>query len=143
LEHGVVVQKPHGGSATPSVPEETTPTTPTVPRATTPTTPEQEVEHTVPEPGDDGVDADRRAVDGGLAAPSTQSFASAGGSIVVARDDGSISLASSTPAAGFGVEVHDNGPTRVEVRFTSGDTKWRIRIELAGGQLTSEVTQHG
>src|SRR5258708_760371 len=50
IEHGVVVEKPHGGAPTPSVPESTTPTTP---QATTPTTPEQEVEHPVPEPGDD------------------------------------------------------------------------------------------
>ena len=40
-------------------------------------------------------------------------------------------------------EIHDNGPTRVEVRFSDGQTEWRIRIELGGGGLTSEITQHG
>ena len=50
-------------------------------------------------------------------------------------DGSSISLGSSTPAAGFGAEVHDNGPTRVEVRFTNGRTEWRIRVEL--GAATS------
>jgi hypothetical protein len=150
VEHGVEVEKPHAGATTPSVPESTTPTTP---EATSPTTPEQEIEHPVPEPGDDnGVDApgDTDGTigdnDGGAVVPvpsGTQAFSSVGGSIVVAVNDSSISLVSSSPASGFGAEVHDNGPTRVEVRFTDGDTEWRIRIELGAGGLTSEITQHG
>ena len=158
IEHGVVVEKPHGGAATPSVPESTSPTTPspttpTTPEVTTPTTPEQEIEHPVPEPGDDnGVDAPgdtdgtTGGNDGGAVAPvpsGTQAFSSVGGSIVVAVNGSSISLVSNSPAAGFGAEVHDNGPTRVEVRFTNGGTEWRIRIELGAGGLTSEITQHG
>ena len=149
-----MVEKPHGGATTPSVPESTSPTTPspttpTTPEVTTPTTPEQEIEHPVPEPGDDnGVDApgDDHGNDGGAVAPvpsGTQAFSSVGGSIVVAVNGSSISLVSSSPAAGFGAEVHDNGPTRVEVRFTNGGTEWRIRIELGAGGLTSEITQHG
>jgi len=157
IEHGVEVEKPHGGATTPSVPESTTPTTPSVPQATTPTTPE--AEHPVPEPGDDsGVDAPgtpTTITDGsnrgpgngdGSATPvpsGTQSFSSLGGSIVVSVNGSSISLASSSPAAGFGAEVHDNGPSRVEVRFGNGQTEWRIRIELDNGAVTSEVTQHG
>jgi hypothetical protein len=148
-EHGVVVEKPHGGAPTPSIPEVTTPTTvaPTVP-----TTPEQEVEHPVPEPGDDrGVDP----VDGGSSGPGSgaapapapaidQSFSSVGGSITVTVANRAVSLASSSPAPGFAAEVHDNGPDRVEVRFFSGGgQEWRIRIELEGGGLTSEITQHG
>jgi len=69
IEHGVVVEKPHGGAPTPGVPEATTrttpqtstptptapePTTPPTPQATTPTVAEHELEHPVPEPGDDG-----------------------------------------------------------------------------------------
>ena len=148
-----MVEKPHGGAATPSVPESTSPTTPTTPEATTPTTPEQEIEHPVPEPGDDhGVDApgddlgDDHGNDGGAVVPvpsGTQAFSSVGGSIVVAVNGSSISLVSSSPAAGFGAEVHDNGPTRVEVRFTKSGNEWRIRIELGAGGLTSEITQHG
>jgi hypothetical protein len=153
IEHGVVVEKPHGGATTPSVPESALiaprATTPTTPEATSPTTPEQEIEHPVPEPGDDnGVDApgDDHGNDDGAVAPvpsGTQAFSSVGGSIVVAVNGSSISLASSSPAAGFGAEVQDNGPTRVEVRFTNGGTEWRIRIELGAGGLTSEITQHG
>jgi hypothetical protein len=148
-EHGVVVEKPHGGAPTPSVPEVTTPTTPT---PTVPTTPQPTVP-TTPEPGDDrGVDP----VDGGgIPGPGTvpapapapaveQAFSSAGGSITVTVANGAVSLASSSPAPGFTAEVHDNGPSRVEVRFfSSGGQEWRIRIELRGGGLTSEITEHG
>jgi hypothetical protein len=77
----------------------------------------------------------------------TQAFSSVGGSIVVAVHGSSLSLVSSSPAVGFEAEVHENGPSRVEVRFfgtgTNGDTEWRIRIELGAGGITSEVTRHG
>jgi hypothetical protein len=141
-EHGVVVEKPHGGATTPSVPEVTTPAQP---EAIAPTIPEQEIEHPVPEPGDDtGVDAP--GDDGGVTAPVppvSQSFSSVGGSITVSVTDGVLSLTSNSPAAGFSAEVQDNGPSRVEVRFSDGQTEWRIRIELGSGGLTSEITQHG
>jgi hypothetical protein len=144
VEHGVEVEKPHGGATTPTG-AESTPTTlgATTPPVTQATTPEQEIEHPVPELGDDNGE------DGAVTpvAPGTQTFASVGGSIVVAVNGSSISLVSSSPAAGFGAEVHDNGPSRVEVRFfgsgTDDDTEWRIRIELGAGGLTSEITQHG
>lgn len=147
-EHGVVVEKPHGGATTPSVPEVTSPV---VPQATTPTTPEQEIEHAVPELGDaNRVDAPGDDVgddngNDGAAAPvpsGIQSFSSVGGSITVTVTDGVLSLASSSPATGFISEVHDNEPSRVEVRFSDGQTEWRIRIELGSGGVTSEITQH-
>ena len=31
---------------------------------------------------------------------------------------------------GYTAEVHDNGPTRVEVRFSNGQTEWRIRVDV-------------
>jgi hypothetical protein len=148
IEHGVAIQKAHRGATTPSVPEATTPTTPDVtvpstPQATTPTTPEHEVEHPVPEPGDDnGNDRNR---DGAVTpVPSgTRGFSSVGGSIVVSVDGSSLSLVSISPTAGFEADVHDSGPSRVEVRFADGNTDCRIRIEVGAGGLTSEVTQHG
>jgi len=118
----------------------------TAPEATIPTTPEQEIEHAIPEPGDDnGVDAphDNREEAPVTVPASTESFSSAGGSITVSTDGTVVSLVSSSPAAGFAAEVHDNGPDRVEVRFTDGNVEWRIRVELGSGGLTSEVTQHG
>jgi hypothetical protein len=152
-EHGVVVEKPHGGATTPSVPDSTSPIQP---QATTPTTPEQEIEHPVPEPGDDsavGTPGDTPgdasgddSGDGGVSSPvpsGEQSFSSVGGSITIDVTNGVLSLTSSSPAPGFGVEVHDNGPSRVEVRFSDGQTEWRIRIELGAGGLTSEITQDG
>jgi hypothetical protein len=76
------------------------------------------------------------------AAPHDESFASDGGSIVVRLVDGEVSLVSSSPAAGYTPEVHDDGPTRVEVRFSNGQTEWRIRVEVANGVLQPETTQH-
>jgi hypothetical protein len=75
-------------------------------------------------------------------ATSDTPYASAGGSIVVHRSGSAISLGSSTPAAGYTQEVHDNGPTRVEVRFNNGQTEWRIRVDLVNGELEAETTQH-
>lgn len=69
-------------------------------------------------------------------------YSSAGGSIVVHRSGSTISLGSSTPATGYTQEVHDNGPTRVEVRFNNGQTEWRIRVDLVNGELEPEITQH-
>jgi hypothetical protein len=69
-------------------------------------------------------------------------YSSDGGSITVDFVDGHVSLSSSTPAAGFTSEVHDNGPTRVEVRFDNGQVEWRIRVDVVNGQLVPEITQH-
>jgi len=69
-------------------------------------------------------------------------YSSAGGSIVVHNTGSAISLVSGTPSSGFGVEIHDNGPTRVEVRFNNGSTEWRIRVDLVNGQLQPQITQH-
>ncbi|HEY3673263.1 MAG TPA: hypothetical protein VGN51_20170 [Acidimicrobiia bacterium] len=81
---------------------------------------------------------------GSQLAPAGQeaTFSSAGGSIVVRLADGAASLVSDSPAAGYSAEVHDNGPSRVEVRFSNGNTEWRIRVDVVNGQLVSEVTQH-
>jgi hypothetical protein len=76
------------------------------------------------------------------AAPSQTSFTSDGGSIVVTVTNGRVSLASSSPAPGYGVEVHDNGPTRVEVRFDNGQTEWRVRVDVVDDRLVPEITQH-
>jgi hypothetical protein len=75
--------------------------------------------------------------------PSSSDYSSAGGSITVRVADGRVSLVRSAPAPGYTAEVHDDGPTRVEVRFSDGKTEWRIRVDLTNGVLVSEVTQHG
>jgi len=49
-----------------------------------------------------------------------------------------------SPASGFTPQVHDGGGERVEVRFFDAQGKeWRIRIEVAGGTFTQEITFHG
>jgi hypothetical protein len=77
------------------------------------------------------------------AAPHDEPFPSEGGSIVVRLADGQVSLVSSSPAAGYTPDVHDNGPTRVEVRFSNGETEWRIRVDVESGVLVPVITQHG
>jgi hypothetical protein len=139
-EHGVIVQKPHGGADPVSAPESTEPT---VAPVTAPEGPEAE-HGPEAEPGDDHGDDRDVSTPAPTPGPAvTQAFTSVGGSIEVTISGGAISLASSTPAAGFAQDVHDNGPTRVEVRFDDGGIEWRIRIELVNGALTSEITQHG
>ena len=88
-------------------------------------------------PGDD------HGNDGGAVVPvpsGTQSFSSVGGSITVAVNGSSISLASNSPAAGFGAEVHDNGPSRVEVRFT--ERRHRVAHPGRARQRRSHVGDH-
>ena len=123
---------PSGGSVAPDTASggiggdagATTPTpTPTVPDASSsPTTP-----LTAPPP---------------QPAPPDSTYTSDGGSIVVHLADGVVSLVSSTPAAGYTAEIHDNGPTRVEVRFSNGQIEWRIRVDVVNGALVPEITKH-
>ena len=134
---------------TPSVPESTSPTTPTTPAR-------DDADHAGAGDRAPGARTRRRQRrrcpgrrprnDGGAVAPvpsGPQAFSSVGGSIVVAVNGSSISLASNSPAAGFGAEVHDNGPTpgRGAVH------QWRHRVahphRARRGGLTSEITQHG
>ena len=122
---------PSGGSATPdTVPstvddhgdDSATVTTPTVPE----TTPVTNAPPAISPP-----------------APVDRSYSSAGGSIVVRLLDGQASLVSSSPSPGFSAEVSDNGPTRVEVRFSNGQTEWRIRVDVVNGELVPDISQHG
>ena len=149
VEHGVLTTKPHGGVD--DTTSTTAPTPSTSPAATVPSTApdtETELEHgvLVTKPhgggGEDG-DEERTVTTPTPTAPITQTFSSAGGTVQVTLTDGTVSLTSSTPAAGFTAEVHDNGPRRVEVRFFSGGNEWRIRVEPAGGAFVSEISQHG
>jgi hypothetical protein len=69
-------------------------------------------------------------------------YSSPGGSIVVHNSGSAISLVSSIAVAGYATEIHDNGPTRVEVRFNNGLIEWRIQIDLVNGILQVQITQH-
>jgi hypothetical protein len=69
---------------------------------------------------------------------------SAGGSIVVRVGGSTVTLVSSSPAAGFTADVRSSGPSEVEVRFrmgSSGGTEHRIRLRFdSNGTLQREVT---
>lgn len=112
---------PSGGAATPDTTPGTTPDS--VPVTTPETTP-----LTVP-----------------TATPtdSFSDFSSVGGNITVRARGDQVTLSKTAAAPGYTPEVHDNGPSRVEVRFSNGDTEWRIRVDLVDGQLVPEVSEHG
>ena len=60
---------------------------------------------------------------------------SAGGSIEVEVSPSGLRLVGQPePAAGYTVEVEDDRPDRVRVRFESGDRRSRITVELVDGQ---------
>jgi hypothetical protein len=122
---------PTGGSATPDTvhgreQEQASATTPSVPDATPPATSPSDT--TPPD-----------------ATSIVQAWANSdGGSIGYEFVDGRISLAGVTAAPGYTAQVQDNGPTRVEVRFSNGQTEWRIRVDVDNGVLQQpEITQHG
>ena len=131
VEHGVTTVKPDDEPAT----APSTPTSTTLPGSDDDATPPST---TMPEAGDDSPAVPAPAE------PVTQTFTSTGGSIEVTLAGGALSLGPVTPAAGFTVEVHDAGADRVEVRFFDAQGKeWRIRVEIAGGAMTPEITFHG
>jgi hypothetical protein len=74
--------------------------------------------------------------------PTTTTFSSAGGSIVVTRSAGSISLAGDpAPSVGWSVRIDDDGPTRVRVRFERGSRRSEIRVDLRGDELVPEIIE--
>ena len=88
--------------------------------------------------------------DGGTATPTppaatTTTYTSGveGGSITVSFANGVVSLVTSTPTAGYTASLHDNGPSRVEVRFNNGSGEWRIRVDVVNGALVPEITHSG
>jgi hypothetical protein len=52
----------------------------------------------------------------------------------------SVTLVSATPVAPYHVEVEDNGPEQVDIKFESESMDYRIRAEVIGGALDWEIT---
>ena len=48
---------------------------------------------------------------------------------------------SRSPPAGYSVEVEDDGPDRVRVRFESGERRSRITVELIDGALVPQIDE--
>lgn len=76
------------------------------------------------------------------AEPTTHTYTSSGGSVVVKLDNGALSIVSTQPASGYTEERHDTGPDRVEVRFTNDTGEWRIRVDLVNGEAVEQTTQN-
>ena len=71
-----------------------------------------------------------------------QTYRATGGTITVRLAGNAASLDTVLPTAGYGYTVHDDGPTRVEVRFTrAGEEVARIDVEVQGGHLVR--VRHG
>jgi hypothetical protein len=147
-----------GGSVrTPPASNSPATTAPTAPTTTAPnggTVTQETTPSTVDDHGDDSTTATTPTVPESTpntnappaispAPPHDETFTSDGGTIVVRLADGQVSLVSSSPAPGFTAETTDNGPTRVEVRFSNGQVEWRIRVDLDNGVLVPEISSHG
>jgi hypothetical protein len=74
----------------------------------------------------------------------TETFRSAGGSVVASIGDRTVTLVRSEPAAGYTADVRASGPSEVEVRFrmgSSGGTEHRIRLRFeSDGTFRPEIT---
>jgi hypothetical protein len=62
------------------------------------------------------------------------------GTVGVAVSGSSVTLVSATPVAPYHIEVDDNGPEKVDVKFESETMEYRVRAEIIGGTLTWSVT---
>lgn len=74
-------------------------------------------------------------------APVIQTFSGVGGSVTVRMQNGSLTLVSSSPAAGFVADVRKASGDRVEVRFESGAHRTEIRIDLVGGSMVPDIRE--
>ena len=69
-------------------------------------------------------------------------YSSAGGSIEVEVSPSGLRLVGQPePAPGYTVEVEDDRPDRVRVRFESGDRRSRITVELVDGQPEPQIEE--
>ncbi len=65
-------------------------------------------------------------------APTNETQTSAGGSITYSWNGSSLDLLSTQPASGHTVEIEDDTPTRIRVRFR-GPSDSRIEVRVEGG----------
>ena len=69
-------------------------------------------------------------------------YDSLGGSITVEQVGSTIRLVGEPePFGGYSVEVEDDGPDRVRVRFESGERRSRITVELVDGTLVPRIDE--
>jgi hypothetical protein len=133
-------------TATSSVPARSGTTSPGTVQSTTPTTTSGNGGARGGGPGPSDGSGPGRGGSTTTVAPSqpddVQTYRATGGSIIVRLAGNAASLDKVSPAAGYGYTVHDDGPTRVEVRFTrAGEEVARIDVDVEGGHLVR--VQHG
>ena len=63
----------------------------------------------------------------------TQAYTLTGGVVTVRYRGGSTTLVSATPNSGFGVDVNDSGPGKVDVRFRSDRHESRLVTRMRNG----------
>ena len=56
-----------------------------------------------------------------------------GGTVAAACSGSSVSLKSAQPKDGWGVEVKDHGPEKLEIEFRSGEQENEVKIKCSGG----------
>jgi hypothetical protein len=71
----------------------------------------------------------------------TKTFNLVGGSVTASCTDDRAALVSAVPNATFDTQVHDNGPSDVDVEFESATHKSRIKIECVANQPTGDVEE--
>jgi len=74
--------------------------------------------------------------------PVQQQYDSVGGSIVVRLSNGTLTLVSTSPAAGFAIDSSTATGNRVEVRFRSATHDSKIRIDLTGGVMVPRIDEN-
>ena len=69
-------------------------------------------------------------------------FTVTGGTVTVDVENGTVSLVSVTPAAGFSVDKSESRGDRVEVELRNGDVQSRVRVRFDDGRLRVESGDH-
>ncbi len=135
----VAVRSIDGGQDVVRTPATETPVVTTSPPApTTETVPPTVTVSTTTVPGT----ATPTSVGSVTRSPGQAGYESVGGSITVEHVDDSVHLLGEPqPAAGYSVEVEDDGPERVRVRFESGERRSRITVELVDGALVPQIDE--
>ncbi len=80
-----------------------------------------------------------------ISGPSTTTgtFSSLGGVVTASCTGTTAALVSASPQPGYRVEVDDNGPARVRVRFESGARTSDVRVTCPAGQPVPDVNEQG
>jgi cytoskeletal protein RodZ len=128
-------------SSTSSTLETTTTHLPTGSSTTTPTSPGTPTTPSTDDRGGTSLPGAGSTTTPPSAAPVTTTYTAIGGRVTITFARGALTLDSSTPTAGYQVEVHKQDPDDVEVRFSNGSRESRIRIRVQNGAVEKEIVE--